>query len=255
MQTLLGIAVGVFLIVIGHLYERHVIEVTPSKGLLAKDLGSVTELRDFVWYAAWLASGVFAVCLVVWGLSGQSLILAAAIMGGIYDGLLFLKSFHANTHAAVARRRVQFSPKRMEALLQAWEEYELGSHRTVKRPVKEPGSVTEPWNIIRFTTLLTVGIVAVCFAYGVSSVVHSGGPEPRAVAAMLCIGLTGICWAVTLIVAALIVLGRAIRGNGSRLPRNPVRIPGGGGGVRDEWLDGPQATAVKVRPRRSAASG
>jgi hypothetical protein len=41
----------------------------------------------------------------------------------------------------------------------------------------------------------------------------------------------------------------------NRVSRKPPRIPDGGGGVRDEWLDGPQAAAVKSRPRRSAASG
>jgi hypothetical protein len=147
------------------------------------------------------------------------------------------------------------SHKQMEVLLKAWEEYELGSNRPEKRPAKGPGSVAEPGDIIRFTTVLTVAIVATCLAYEFSSVVRFGGPQSLTVVALLCVGLTGACWAVTLLVAALLMIARAMRGNRSRLPREQVRISGGGGGVRDEWLDGPQPTAVKSRPRRSAASG
>jgi hypothetical protein len=158
-----------------------------------------------------------------------------------------------------SNRREKLSQDREAALLKAWEDYELGSSRSEKRPVKGPGNAasrprgsptgTEPGHIIWIMTFLLHGIVAVCLVVWILS----SGLEPRPVAATNFAMLAVAFCAVTLLIVALALMSPAL--NRGLVPRKPPRVPGEGGGVRDEWLDGPQAAAVKLRPRRSAASG
>ena len=154
-------------------------------------------------------------------------------------------------------RSGKLSQKQEEALLKAWEDYEVGLNGSARRSTKGSVCATEPRNIIRFASLFTLGIVVLCLGLGGLFGVRTGRPEHLTIAATICVMLTVVCWAVTLLVAALVVMARSIPDHWHRVSRKPPRIPGEGGGVRDEWLDGPQAAAVnvKLRPRRSAASG
>jgi hypothetical protein len=158
-----------------------------------------------------------------------------------------------------SNRPEKLSQDREAALLKAWEDYELGSSRSEKRPPKGPrnaalrptgsASGSEPGHIIWIVTFLLHGIVAV----GLVIWILSSGLEPRPVAATNFAMLTvGYC-AVALLIVALALMSPAL--NRGLASRKPPRVPGEGGGVRDDWLDGPQAAAVKSRPRRSAASG
>jgi hypothetical protein len=158
-------------------------------------------------------------------------------------------------------RPEKLSQDREAALLKAWEDFELGSSRSEKRPGKGPGNVAfrargsgsgdEPGHLVWFTTFLWLGIVAVSIMFGVLS----GGLDPLTITAWNCGMLTVVCCAVTLLMVSLVVLARAFPGDRRLVSRKPPRASGEDGGVMDEWLDGPQATAVKLGPRRSAASG
>jgi hypothetical protein len=158
-----------------------------------------------------------------------------------------------------SNRPEKLSQDREAALLKAWEDYELGSSRSEKRPVKGPGNVAfgpresasgnEPGHIVWIMTFLLHGIVAVCLVIWILS----SGLEPRPVAATNFAMLTVAYCAVTLLIVSLALMSSAL--NRRMASRKPPRVPGEGGGVRDDWLDGPQPAAVKSRPRRSAASG
>jgi len=158
-----------------------------------------------------------------------------------------------------SNRPEKLSQDREAALLKAWEAYELGSSRSEKRPPKGPGNAAlgprgsasgnEPGHLIWIVTFVLHGIVAA----GLVIWILSSGLEPLPVAAtnfaMLAVGYC----AVALLIVALALMSPAL--NRGLASRKPSRVPGKGGGVRDEWLDGPQPAAVKSRPRRSAASG
>jgi len=158
-----------------------------------------------------------------------------------------------------SNRREKLSQDREAALLTAWEDYELGSSRSEKRPPRGPGNAalrptgsasgSEPGHIIWIMTFLLHGIVAVCLVIWILS--NGAGPLPGAATNLTMVTL--VPCAVALLIVALALMSPAL--NRGLVSRKPPRVPGEGGGVRDEWLDGPQATAVKLRPRRSAASG
>jgi hypothetical protein len=158
-----------------------------------------------------------------------------------------------------SNRPEKLSQDREAALLKAWEDYEPGSSRSEKRPVKGPGNVAlrpggsasgnEPGHIIWIMTFVLHGIVAVGLVIWILS--SGAGPLPGATTNFTMV--TAVFVAVTLLIVALALMSPAL--NRGLVSRKPPRVPGEGGGVRDKWLDGPQAAAVKLRPRRSAASG
>jgi hypothetical protein len=149
-----------------------------------------------------------------------------------------------------SNRAEKLSQDREAALLKAWEDFELGSSRSEKRPGKGPGNVAlrargsgsgnEPGHIVWFTTFLWLGIVASYVVFGLLS----GGPEPLTVTALNCGMLTVVCCTVALLMVSLVVLAQAFQEDRRLVSRKPPRASGEGGGVRDEWLDGPHLGVV-----------
>ncbi len=127
----------------------------------------------------------------------------------------------------------------------------LGSSGSEKLPAKGWGRVPESRNLVRFLAVLMLVIVTLSLVSGILS----GATEPFTVSGELCSLLTLFGYSVTLLVWVLSMMARSIRGLWHRVSRQLPPLPGEEGGVRDDWLDGPQASLVKSRPGRSAASG
>jgi hypothetical protein len=232
MQGFLGTILVVLIGLIWCLSQRHVTD----------------ERWDLVRLTVWLGSGVFAVCYMLWGLWGSlSPSDVASIICGV-TALFFIGYIRATIGSRPVAHREE--KKRMERLLQAWEDYESGSNRSARPSAKGRGRVPEPRRVVLFLALLLVGIIAVSLVSGVLS----RAPEPFKVAGVLGSVLTLLGWSLTLLVVVLIIIARSTRGDRRRSSPRPPRIPGGGGGVSDAWLDGPVRAAVKLRLRRSAAS-
>ena len=104
-----------------------------------------------------------------------------------------------------------------------------------KPPPGHPADLSEPWNLVRFATLVTLGTMASSLAIGAGQ-----GTLDGIVTALTIAGLISLAfWGVTLFAVWCLMIpalaGRIWRGVARRPPRRPaVR-----GGLADEWLDGP----------------
>jgi hypothetical protein len=95
--------------------------------------------------------------------------------------------------------------------------------------------LSEAWNLVRLATFVTVGSVAASLVIGVCR----GGLDSILVSLAIAGAISLIFWMMSLIALTLILIPNIaiwlFRGVVRRLASNP----GDGGGVADEWLDGP----------------
>jgi hypothetical protein len=89
--------------------------------------------------------------------------------------------------------------------------------------------------LVRKTALLNLGMVLSCLAIGA----HLGRPASLVILLLIVPMVSIILWSATFAISAFVALFRIFCGQGLRSSRQGPRPTAHGGGVGDEWLDGP----------------
>jgi hypothetical protein len=126
--------------------------------------------------------------------------------------------------------------------------------RTMKPSPREPAhssiDLSEPRNLIRLCTFVTVGSVASSLVIGVCR----GGLDSILVSLAIAGAISLIFWMMSLFAASLILIPNIAIWLFRRVVRNMSSNPGAGGGVTDEWLDGPSRIRP-IGPDRHSSAG
>jgi hypothetical protein len=95
--------------------------------------------------------------------------------------------------------------------------------------------LSEAWNLARLATFVTVGSVAASLVIGVCR----GGLDSILVSLAIAGAISLIFWMMSLLAVSLILIPDMAIWLFRRVVRSLSSNPGAGGGVADEWLDGP----------------